>query len=73
MISLQEPVVSAQKRVEKYFKKAFPRRSLQVILNQGEVEIDVSIGNETRSIVCSVIQYRVLVEFSHNRIGFWNS
>ena len=67
MISLQEPVLTAQKRVEKYYKKAFPRRSLQVIPNQGEVEIDVTVGNETRSIVCSIVQYQVLQEFCRNQ------
>ena len=73
MISLQEPVLTAQKRVEKYYKKAFPRRSLQVIPNQGEVEIDVTVGNETRSIVCSIVQYQVLQEFFRNRIDYCNS
>lgn len=59
-------MLTAQKRVEKYFRKAFPRRSLQVIPNQGEAEIDITVGQETRSIVCSVVQYQVLQEFCRN-------
>ena len=64
MLPIPDIIVSTQKRVEKYYKKAIPRQILQVIGNEGKVEIEVEVRGEVRVFNCSPVQYQVLHAFS---------
>ena len=70
MLPIPESITTAQKRIEKYYKKAFPRRSLQVIRNQGSIEIEIEVRGECQSFSCSPLEYQVLQAFCSNRMFF---
>ena len=67
MLPIPDIIVSTQKRVEKYYKKAIPRQVLQVIGSEGRVEIEVEVRGEVRSFQCSPVQYQVLQTCSSQR------
>lgn len=67
-LELPETVAVAQKRVERFFKKAFPRRELQLMPNLGKVEMEVAVAGETRAFCCSPVQFAVLQYFCGRRV-----
>ena len=69
-LKLPVAAAAAQRRVERFFKKAFPRRVLQTVPNLGRVELEVTIAGETRAFRCSPVQFAVLQSVCENR-GFF--
>ena len=70
-LKLPAAAAAAQRRVERFFKKAFPRRVLQTVPNLGRVELEVTIVGETRAFRCSPVQFAVLQSVCENRGFFW--
>ncbi|KAK8793249.1 hypothetical protein WA588_006216 [Blastocystis sp. NMH] len=66
-LKLPAAAAAAQRRVERFFKKAFPRRVLQTVPNLGRVELEVTVAGETRAFRCSPVQFAVLQSVCENR------
>ena len=67
-VTLPPSISTQQKKVEKFFRKGYPNRSLKILQSEGKVTLRILLKGEARTIEVSVVDYFVLMILSKNRI-----
>ena len=81
LIDLPQAISSQQGQIQRFFRKAYRNRHLNVISNHGSVELEVTLNNESHHIELSVMEFLVFSKIVQNRndclsisfLGIWTA